>query len=156
MRRSAQQLSDAECIEILKSGKDGVLAVSGDDSYPYAVPLNYIYLNDCIYFHCAKCGHKLDAIKSNSKVSFCVVSENEILQPKFTTLYKSVIVFGRAEIVTDEKEIYSSAYALAEKYCPDFTDHIDSEIQQYRDNLCIVRIRAENITGKQCKELLNK
>ena len=154
MRRLNQQLSAQECAEILANGKDGVLAVHGDGGYPYTVPLNYIYSDGCIYFHCAKSGHKLDGIKNDPRVSFCVVSENEILQSEFTTLYKSVIVFGKAEIITDEREMHTAVKAIAEKYCPDFTHGIQSEIQQYRDKLCIVRINAQSITGKQCKEFL--
>lgn len=154
MRRFRQQLSEEECLHILNSGKDGVLAVHGDDGYPYTVPLNYIYLNGAVYIHCAKSGHKLDAIKRNCKVSFCVVSENEILQPKYTTLYKSVIVFGKAEIIEDKDEMYSAVKAIAEKYCPDFKDGIENEIKREWDLLCMVKINPDHISGKQCKEFL--
>ena len=154
MRRNKQQLSEEECIKILQNGKDGVLAVHGDGGYPYAVPLNYIYLNGAVYFHCAKQGHKLDSIKNDSRVSFCVVSENDILQPKFTTLYKSVIVFGKAEIIEDEKEMYSAVRAIAEKYCPSMYDEIENEIKRDWNGLCIIKISPEHISGKQCKELM--
>ncbi|MBQ7595540.1 MAG: pyridoxamine 5'-phosphate oxidase family protein [Clostridia bacterium] len=154
MRRSKQQLSDEECLEILLDGKDGVLAVNGDGGYPYAVPLNYIYLNGCIYIHCAKQGHKLDAVKKDGRVSFCVVSENDILQQKFTALYKSVIVFGKAEIVEDEKEMYQAVRAIAEKYCPDMSSETENEIRRDWSGLCIVKIITEHISGKKCKEFL--
>ena len=66
MRRFKQQLSKEECEEILNNCKSGVLAVIGDSGYPYAVPLSYVYFNDKIYFHCAKEGHKVDAIANNN------------------------------------------------------------------------------------------
>ena len=62
MRRKKQQLADEECRSILERGKTGVLAVNGDDGYPYAVPVNYVFSNGKIYFHSALSGHKVDAI----------------------------------------------------------------------------------------------
>ncbi len=130
MRRSKQQLTKEECEEILIQGKTGVLAVLGDDGYPYTVPINYYYTDGKIYLHCAKTGHKLDAIKEETKVSFCVVDCDDILQEKFTTLYKSVVAFGKAEILTNENEMRSCVTALAEKYCPDFFDKVPSEVER--------------------------
>ena len=73
MRRGGQQLSRQEAIAILETGQTGVLAVSGDEGYPYAVPVSYVYLDDTIFFHSATTGHKIDAIKRDSRVSFCVI-----------------------------------------------------------------------------------
>lgn len=154
MRRFKQQLSQEECEKILEQGKTGILAVLGDDGYPYTVPINYIYLDGKIYLHCAKSGHKLDAIKSCSKVSFCVVDRDDILQEKYTTLYKSVVAFGKAEILTDREEMLAPVTALAEKYCPDFIDGIPAEVEREIDILCMIKINIEHLTGKQGKELM--
>ena len=81
----------------MNKSKSGVLAVVGDDGYPYAVPLNYIYLNNKIYFHSAKEGHKVDAIAINNKVSFCVVAKDDVVPEELTTYFKSVIIFGKAK-----------------------------------------------------------
>ncbi len=70
MRRKRQQLTESECAEILRRNTSGVLAVLGENGYPYAVPLSYIYDENALYFHCAKSGHRLDAIKSCEKLSF--------------------------------------------------------------------------------------
>ena len=105
MRRFKQQLSNDEALKILKNCKSGVLAVSGDDGYPYTVPLNFVYKDGKIYFHCAKNGHKLDAIKQNKKVSFCVIEKDEVDSEKLTTLFRSVVVFGKAEIMENEEKI---------------------------------------------------
>lgn len=110
MRRANQQITENECLEILKNETNGVLAVAGDDNYPYAVPMSFVYNNNKIYFHSAITGHKIDSIKNNLKVSFCVVSEDNIISEKFTTAYKSVIVFGKARFVEDEKEKNRGTY----------------------------------------------
>lgn len=156
MRRHRQQLSEQECKSILERGKTGVLAVIGDGGYPYTVPINYYYDGESIYLHCAKEGHKLDAIRKDPKVSFCVVDRDEICQEKYTTLYRDVVVFGKAEIVADENEMRTSVTALAEKYCPNFLDGIPAEVEREFGILCMIKINIEHITGKQGKELLKE
>lgn len=154
MRRIKQQLTQEECEKILERGRTGVLAVLGDDGYPYTVPINYYYTDGKIYLHCAKSGHKLDAIRSNHKVSFCVVERDDILQEKFTTLFKSAVAFGKAEILADNEEMRSSVTALAEKYCSDFLDEVPAEVERGFDILCMIKINIEHMTGKQGKELI--
>lgn len=156
MRRSNQQLSHGECERILKQGKTGVLAVLGDGGYPYAVPLNYYYSDGKIYFHCAKEGHKLDAIVKCPKVSFCVIDRDDILAEKLTTLYKSVTVFGKAEIIEDEAQACTSVTELSIKYCPDQLDKIVEETNRDLGRLCMVKISIEHMTGKQGKELMKE
>ena len=95
MRRSRQQLRKEDCFEILSRGSSGVLACLGDGGYPYAVPISYVWDGEKIYFHCAKAGHKLDAVRSCGKVSFCVIGSDDVVPEKYTTCYRSVIVFGR-------------------------------------------------------------
>lgn len=133
-----------------------MLAVLGDDGYPYTVPINYYYTDGKIYLHCAKTGHKLDAIKKEQKVSFCVVARDDILQKKYTTLFKSVVAFGKAEILTDENEMRSSVTSLAGKYCPDCLEGIPAEVERGFGILCMIKINIEHMTGKQGKELLKE
>ena len=154
MRRIKQQLTQEECEKILERGRTGVLAVLGDDGYPYTVPINYYYTDGKIYLHCAKSGHKLDAIRSNPKVSFSVVERDDILQEKFTTLFKSAVAFGKAEILADKEEMRSSVTALAEKYCSDFLDKVPAEVERGFDMLCMIKINIEHLTGKQGKGLI--
>lgn len=99
MRRPRQQMADSEAQAVLAQGTEGVLAVLGDDGYPYAVPLNYVYHNGKIYLHGAKAGHKIDALKRESRCSFCVIAEKTILPEKLATNYRSVIAFCHARIV---------------------------------------------------------
>lgn len=153
MRRFKQQLTEDEAVKILKNSKSGVLAVNGDDGYPYTVPLNFVYTDSKIYFHCAKSGHKLDAIKNDSKVSFCVIAEDKVDSEKLTTLFKSVIVFGKAKIMENEAEIKSEMTAFGLKYNNDI-NAVEKEIQREWNGLCCVEIKIEHITGKQAIELL--
>ena len=95
MRRKGQALGKEECEEILRAGRTGVLALSGDDGYPYPVPLNYVFAEGKLYFHCAKSGHKADAIARSDKAGFCVVARDQVVPGKFTTYFQSVIAFGR-------------------------------------------------------------
>lgn len=155
MRRFKQQLSNDEALEILKNCKSGVLAVSGDDGYPYTVPLNFVYKDGKIYFHCAKSGHKLDAVRANDKVSFCVIDKNEVDAEKLTTLFKSVVVFGRAKIMSDTEKIKSAMTVFGLKYNNDVAA-VEKEIQREWSGLCCVEITIEHITGKQAIELLRK
>ncbi len=96
MRLQKQQLPVEEAVAILQTATSGVLGVSGDDGYPYTVPVSHVYDNGRLFFHCAVKGHKLDAIKRNAKVSFCVIQQDEVIPEALNTLYRSVIVFGQA------------------------------------------------------------
>jgi len=156
MRRKAQQLSNEEAIHILESCTSGVLAVSGDDGYPYAVPLSYAYEDGKIVFHFAPEGHKLDAIKMNDKVSFCVIHTDEVIQATFTTQYRSVIVFGRTRLLTEESEKRRALECLVKKYSPDFISQGAASIERNWDKFCAGELRVEHMTGKAAKEFINK
>ena len=156
MRRKRQQLTETECIEILNRNTAGVLAVLGDDGYPYAVPLSYVYDGSAVYVHCAKSGHKLDAIKSCDKVSFCVIDEDNVVAQKYTTHFRSVIIFGRATILNDGDEIHAAIEKLAMKYHPsDSKENRNNVIKKEYTALCLVKIAVEHMTGKQAIELVN-
>ena len=153
MRRKKQLLPENETMEILEHGKTAVIAVAGDNDYPYAVPINYIYYNQKIYFHCAKTGHKLDAIARNPKVSVAVVDKDDILQEKYTTVYRSVIAFGKARLMDDENEMRRVVTAIAQKYCPDYQEGIPAEVEREFPALAMVEITIDHVTGKEGIEL---
>ena len=115
MRRERQELAREACEEILSRNTAGVL---GDGGYPYAVPLSYIYQDSALYFHCAKEGHKLEALQNCPKASFCVVDQDEIVPEKYTTYFRSVIAFGQASLLEDAGEVRSALQALGIKYAP--------------------------------------
>lgn len=156
MRRKKQVLSQEDSIAVLNRGTSGVLAVYGDDGYPYAVPLSYIYHDSKIYFHGAKTGHKLDAIARNNKVSFCVIDADQVVPQKYTTYFRSVITFGRARILEDEREKRTAFETLAAKYSPDDEQGRLQEIDKLFDQTCLVEIKIDHMTGKEAIELVKK
>lgn len=156
MRRNKQELPAEECTAVLERGTSGVLAVLGDEGYPYAVPLSYVYCDGKIYFHCAKSGHKLDAIARESKVSFCVVDQDRVVPEKYTTYFRSVIVFGRARVLEDEAEKRRAIGLLAEKYSPEQGADSQKEIGQAWERFCMIELAAEHITGKEAIELVKE
>jgi len=155
MRRKKQLLSEAETIEILQSCTSGVLAVTGDNDYPYAVPLSFVYKDGKLLFHLAKAGHKLDSIVKNSKVSFCVIKTDDVIQKTLTTHFRSVIVFGRARILTDDNEKRYALECLVEKYSPDYITEGQSVIEHEWDRVCVAEVKIEHMTGKAAIEFID-
>ena len=151
MRRFRQELSKEESLEILKNGKVAVIAVAGDDGYPYAVPLNYVYADGFIYFHSALQGHKIDALRRNPKCSVCVIERDEVVPERFTSFYRSVIAFGTAEFITSPEEKITPLRLLGDKYSPGIDP--EAEISKGLNSLLIIRIKLESITGKEAIEL---
>ena len=152
MRRKDRQATQEEAVQILVKGQYGILATLGEDNMPYAVPLSYAYANNCIYFHCAIEGHKLDNIKRNPKISFCVVGDTKVLPDKFSTVFESVVVFGKAELINDKVEKAKGLSILVDKYSPEFTMEGEEYINRAIDATCVVKINIEHITGKQRNE----
>lgn len=157
MRRNRQILSREECREILERGTSGVLALAGDDGYPYAVPLSYSYRNGKFYFHCAKSGHKLDALRREPKASFCVVDQDMVVPEEYTTYYRSVIAFGTVCEMEDGPEKRAAINALMVKYFPgDSQESRDKYIDGSWTPLCMLEFSVEHITGKECIEFTRK
>lgn len=157
MRRKKQQLTEERSIEILHSGTSGVLALYGDDDYPYAVPLSYVYDNGKIYFHSAKTGHKIDAVKKHNKASFCVIQQDQIVPEEYTTYFRSVIAFGNIRIVDDEKEKLHSIEIFAKKYHPaDSQENRNRAISEDMPPLCMLCLDIQHMTGKEAIEVIKK
>ena len=154
MRRNKQLLSEAETIEILKTCTSGVLGVTGDNDYPYTVPLSYVYMDNKLFFHFAKSGHKIDGMERNDKVTFCVIEKDEVIQKAFTTHFRSVIVFGRAKILTEDSERQYALKCLVEKYSPDYVEEGLREIERDLNRVCMVEVKIEHMTGKAAVEIL--
>lgn len=155
MRRKRQSLSIERIASILENGTSGVLALSGDDDYPYAVPISYVYGDDKIYFHCAKSGHKMDAIKRNCKASFCVIDQDQIIPEEYTTYFRSVIVFGRIRLIEDEQEKRTAIEKLATKYAPnDSAAGRKEAIEREWKPLCMLEMDIDHMTGKEAIELV--
>lgn len=156
MRRSAQQLDRAECERILSEADCGVLAVIGDGGRPYAVPVNHVYRDGRLYFHCAVSGHKLDAIRRNPNVSYCVIGRGEVLPAELATSYTSVIVFGKARIASDETELRRIAGFIGIRFSADHPEEVRRETDETiaSGRLCCVEIVIDHMTGKCSRDIM--
>ena len=157
MRRKKQVLSQKEVEGILHKGTSGVLALLGDNDYPYAVPISYVYDNGKVYFHSAKSGHKIDAIQKAAKASFCVIDEDLVVPEEYTTYFRSVIAFGRIQIIENDSEKRAAIEKLAIKYAPEDTAASrDDAISRELKSLCMLEMTSDHVTGKEAIELVKE
>ncbi|WP_369281989.1 pyridoxamine 5'-phosphate oxidase family protein [Oscillibacter sp. GMB15532] len=157
MRRKRQLLSEEDAVGVLNRGTAGVLALSGDDGYPYAVPLSYVYDCSKIYFHGAKEGHKIDAIRRCEKASFCVVDRDQVVPEEYTSYFRSVIVFGALRILEDDAEKMEAIKKLAVKYAPENSaQRLKEAIDREWKPLCVMEMTVHHMTGKEAIELMKK
>lgn len=147
MRRHRQELSKEECIEILTDEPRGVLALLGDDDYPYALPMSHVYVDGKIYFHGAQKGHKLDAVRKYPKASYCVVDKGVKNEGEWWYTFKSVIVFGRIRTLTDSNEKIEKLTYLGDKFFPTHEETV-SEIDKLLDKTEVFEIDIEHMSGK--------
>ena len=153
MLRKKQALSEEDCITVLKTQKRGVLAVLGDEDYPYALPINHYYNDEDghIYFHGAKFGHRVDAVKRHDKVSFCVYDEGYRRDGEWALNIKSVIVFGRLVPVEDEDKMIDICRRLSRKFTDD-ESYIENEIKRAGFRTLMYELVPEHMSGKLVNE----
>ncbi|MCR5218707.1 pyridoxamine 5'-phosphate oxidase family protein [Treponema sp.] len=153
MRRFKQQLENEECISILKNEKRGVLSLIGDDGYPYGIPLSHMYSekDGKIYFHGAKEGHKIDAIKNCDKASFCVYDKGYTNPGEWALNVKSVVVFGRVKLIDDIKRAEEICSDLVRKFTSD-EEYLKKELANALSRVQCFELEIEHMTGKRVKE----
>jgi len=153
MLRVKQQLSGAECIEILQTVPRGVLSLIGDHGYPYGIPMDHWYCEEdgCLYFHCGKRGHKLDAIRHCAKVSFCVTDDGIRREDDWALTFRSVVVFGKMHIIEDPEKVISVSRSLSLQFTKDEA-YIDDEIRRFAAATACLCLVPEHITGKRVHE----
>lgn len=156
MRRSNQALSADETVRILERNTSGTLALQGDNGYPYAVPLSYVYCGGKIFFHSAKAGHKIDAVQADERASFCVIDQDDVVPEKLTTYYRSVIVFGRVRLLENPDEIYSALRLLGDRYATPFRERTEAEVARDINRTAIIELTIEQMTGKEAIELVRE
>lgn len=156
MRRKRQQLSEEESIGILQKATAGTLALLGDNGYPYAVPISYVYAEGKMFFHSALSGHKVDAIRNCDKASFCVIDKDDVQPERYTTFFRSVIAFGRIHIIEDEQEKLETAHLLGNRYNPNNEEALQKELEKGLSRMMMIRFDIEHLTGKQAIELVKR
>ena len=151
MRRFRQALPEEECFRILKGAYRGFLSVNGEGGYPYTVPINFVFDDGKAYFHCAKEGHKLDAIRACDKASFCVLGEGTQNPGEWWYYFTSVICFGRVRVLEDREEALPRLQELAEKYNPSAAD-IAADMAKNAPRAEVLEFTIEHMTGKRVQE----
>ena len=151
MRRFKQQISEEECIRILKEKPRGVLSMIGDDGYPYGIPLDHWYSGNKLYFHGAKVGHKTDAITAFDKVSYCVMDEGFRRDGEWALNIKSVVVFGRIRVVEDEAKKREICTNLVRKFTDD-EEYLQKELTNAFPRVNCLELTIEHMTGKLVNE----
>lgn len=153
MRRFKQQIADSECKEILKNEKRGVLSLLGDGGYPYGLPMSHFYCEEDnkIYFHGAKEGHKIDAIKNCNKASFCVMDQGFKKEGDWALNINSVIVFGKIRLVTDLELTRKICTKLVQKFTDD-QEYLEKELANALPRVQCLELEIEHMTGKLVNE----
>ena len=144
-------ISQKEALEILKGGDVGILSTVSPDGQPYGVPVHYCFSaeENCIFFHCATSGQKIDNILFSPRVSFLVVGQCEVVPEKITTRYASAMVFGKAEIAKDPREKAEKLRALCVRFAPDTPWAMDESLLKTCGDSLIVKINIDRVTGKR-------
>lgn len=157
MRRFKQLLPEEDTIKVLENNTAGVLAVTGDDDYPYAVPVSYVYAGGKIYIHSALEGNKVDGVRRSDKASFCVIDEDRIVPEEYTTYFRSAIAFGRPRIVEDAAEKKFALEELGRKYYPgDTPENLDKTINNENARVCVIALDIDRLTGKEAIEFVRE
>jgi len=147
IRRKDRQITNEEIEVILINGEYGFLSTISGNGYPYVVPISYVYYDNSIYFHCATEGEKLNNIRQNNKVSFCVVTDTQVLPEKFSTNYKSVVAFGEAsEVENDLKG--DILFEILNKYSPQFLVEGKKYIEGFKNKTKVIKIDIQHVAGK--------
>lgn len=151
--RKKQQISERECYNLLKECKRGVLSVIGEDGYPYGMPMNHWYeeTDGKVYFHCGKVGHRLDALRKEDKVSYCVYDEGYRREGEWALNIKSVVIFGRMRVIQDREKILDICEKLSYKFTEDAA-YIQKELEQSAKNTLLLELTVEHICGKSVNE----
>lgn len=153
IRKKKNELDKNAAESLLQYSRRGILAVNGDDGYPYAIPINYIYDRETqkIYFHGARAGHKVDALRACDKVCFSVYGNETIKEESWAPFMQSVVVFGRCHLVEAGEEATALLKRFAMKYYPD-EQMVDEEIARAGKAAQLFEIEIEHLSGKEVQE----
>lgn len=153
IRKKKNEISIDAAKELLRCSRRGVLAVNGDDGYPYAVPINYLYQEDenKIIFHGAKAGYKVDCLKACDKVCFTVYGNESTKEESWAPFLQSVVVFGRCHLVENQEDKIELVKKFAMKYYPD-EKMVEEEVASSGKVVQMFVIEIEHLSGKKIQE----
>ena len=153
IRKKKNEITKNDAEKLLENSRRGVLAVNGDEGYPYAIPVNYIYDREKqkIYFHGARVGHKVDALHACDKICFTVYGNETIKDEDWAPFMQSVVVFGRCHLVEAGESATALLKRFAMKYYPD-EKMVDEEIARAGKAAQLFEIEIEHLSGKEVQE----
>lgn len=153
MRKKKNELQKERAKILLKNSRRGVIAVNGDNGYPYAIPINYLYDEETgrIYFHGAKVGHKVDALRSSDKICFTVYGNVMIKEESWAPFVQSAVIFGRCHLMENNEHAIKVLKEFAMKYYPN-EDLVMAEIAASGKATQMFEIEIEHISGKEVQE----
>ena len=153
IRKKKNQISTEAAEQLLREARRGILAVNGREGYPYAIPINYYYDREAqkIYFHGARAGHKVEAIRACDKVCFTVYGGEFYKKDHWAPYVQSVLVYGRCRLVENIAVTEARVRELAMKYYPS-AEEVEAEIAKDLRAVQLYEITVEHMTGKQVHE----
>ena len=151
IRKKKNEISIDEAKKLLAEARRGILAVNGDEGYPYAIPVNYYYddAEQKIFFHGSRVGHKVDSIKKCDKVCFTVCDPEMVKEESWAPFVRSVVIFGRCRLIEDREAVLVKRLAM--KFFPD-EETADEEIARSGKAVQMYEIDIEHISGKEVQE----
>lgn len=157
VRRQDRLLDEKHATDLLRSGEFGFLSMVETDSEgsgAYGIPISYVWNGEgAIYFHCAPEGHKLNCIRDNSRVSFCVVGQTNVIPHKFTTAYESILVRGTAVIDISAEERMRALELILDKYSPNDKVVGLKHAEKSFHHTAIIRLDISSVSGKTKREM---
>lgn len=153
VRKKVNEISVTLAKDLIKKSRRGILAVNGDNGYPYAIPINYLYEEESqkIFFHGSKAGHKVDSVKKSDKVCFTVYGNEQIKEETWAPYVQSALVFGRCKLIEDEDRAMKVLKDFAMKYYPS-ESMVEEEMKKAAKAVQMFEITIEHISGKEVQE----
>lgn len=153
IRKKKNEISIDEAKKLLTEARRGVLAINGDEGYPYAIPVNYYYdeTEQKIYFHGSRVGFKVDSLKKCDKICFTVFGHELIKEEVWAPFVQSVVVFGRCHIVENLSVAEAKLRQFAMKYYPN-EELVNEEISISGKAVQMYEIEIEHFSGKEVQE----
>lgn len=149
LSKKDRALSQEDCVKILSETEDGTLALIGDNGYPYSVPMSFAYADGKIYLHGLNKGYKMDLIRKNDKASFSVIGESVNVPEKTSVKFKSIIIFGRIRILSDEEK-GAAIVLISKKYAGGYPELVEKTTKAFWNAFSAMEIEIEHMTGKWC------
>lgn len=153
IRRKKNEIREEAVKALLRDSRRGILAVNGDNGYPYAIPINYLYDEERrrIFFHGSRVGHKIDALKASDKVCFTVCGNEIIKEEAWAPFVQSALVFGRCRLIENSEKALIILKQFAMKYYPS-EDMAVAALASGGESVQMFEIEIEHMSGKQVQE----